>query len=123
MKKEKEEHVLQVTRYGIGSNMCYMLKETWKCYPFLLVLCVISVVIGLVIPVITTFLPKIVIEQITTQVEIKEILLVTVIGTGVLALCAGGKVFIEKLLYFQKFRMNTHYTELVAIKGMTADYC
>ncbi|MBR6537782.1 MAG: ABC transporter ATP-binding protein [Lachnospiraceae bacterium] len=123
MKKEKQEDTLQVTRYGVVSNACYLLKETIKCYPFLLVLCAISVVIGIVIPVITTFLPKIVIEQITTGAEIKEILLVTVIGTGLLALFAGGKVFIEKLLYFQKFRMNTHYTELVTIKGMTADYC
>ena len=122
MNKEKEENSLQVTRYGVGSNVGFLLKETVKCYPFLLVLCVFLVVIGIVIPVITTFLPKIVIEQITTGVELKDILLVTVTGTGVLALCAGGKVFIEKLLYFQRFRMNTYYTELVAIKGMTADY-
>lgn len=122
MKKEKAENTLHVTRYGTGSNVCYMLKETLKCYPFLLVLCVVSVVIGLVIPVITTFLPKIVIEQITTGTEVKDILIVTVTGTGVLALCAVGKVFFEKLLFFQKLRMNTYYTELVAIKGMTADY-
>ncbi len=123
MKKEKAGDTLLVTRYGIGSNVCYLLKETMKCYPFLLVLCAFSVVIGIVIPVITTFLPKIVIEQITTGVEIKNILLVTGIGTGILALCAAGKVFFEKLLFFQKLRMNTYYTELVAIKGMTADYC
>ncbi len=123
MKKEKEETLLQVTRYGTVSNLLYIVKETMKCYSFLFVLCVVSVVIGLMIPVITTFLPKIVIEKITTGVELKDILLVTVIGTGLLAVCAGGKVFIEKLLYFQKFRMNTHYTELVATKGMTADYC
>ncbi len=123
MKKGKEENALQVTRYGTGSNVCYLLKETVKCYPFLLVLCAFSVVIGIVIPVITTFLPKIVIEQITTGLELKDILLVTIIGTGLLAVCAGGKVFVEKLLFFQKFRMNTHYTELVAIKGMKADYC
>jgi len=123
MKKEKEENVLQVTRYGVGSNVCYILKETMKCYPFLLVLCAFLVVIGIVIPVITTFLPKIVIEQITTGVELEDILFVTITGTGVLALCAGGKVFFEKLLSFQRFRMNTYYTELVAIKGMTADYC
>lgn len=122
MKKERQEDTLQVTRYGVGSNVCYLWKETMKCDPFLLVLCAFCVVIGIVIPVVNTFLPKIVIEQITTGVERKEILIVTVIGTGVLALCAGGKVFIEKLLFFQKFRMNTHYTELVAIKGMTADY-
>lgn len=123
MEKEKTEETLQVTRYGIGSNVCYFLKETVKCYPFLLVLCAFCVVIGIMVPVITTFLPKIVIEQITTGVEIKNILLVTGIGTGILALCAAGKVFFEKLLFFQKLRMNTYYTELVAIKGMTADYC
>ena len=123
MKKEKEENPLQVTRYGVVSNACYLLKETIKCYPFLLVLCAISVVIGIVIPVITTFLPKIVIEQITTGAATKDILLVTILGTGILAVCAGGKVFFGKLLSFQRFRMNTHYTELVARKGMTADYC
>lgn len=122
MKKEKEENALQVTRYGTGSNVCYLLKETLKCYPFLLVLCAFLVVIGIIIPVLTTFLPKIVIEQITTGVELKDVLLVTIIGTGVLALCAGGKVFFEKVLFFQKLRMNTYYTELVATKGMTADY-
>ncbi len=123
MKKEKAEDTLKVTQYGTSSNVCYLLKETVKCYPFLLVLCVFSVVIGIVMPVITTFLPKIVIEQITTGAVVKDILFVTVIGTGLLALCAGGKVFFEKLLFFQKLRMNTYYTELVATKGMTADYC
>ena len=120
---KKEENVLQVTRYGTGSNVRFLLKETMKCHPFLLVLCFCLVVIGIVTPLITTFLPKIVIEQITTQAEIKEVLLVTVIGTGILALCAGSKVYFEKLLSFRRFRMNTYYTELVAIKGMKADYC
>ena len=123
MKKEKQENTLQVTRYGIGSNVGFLLKETVKCHPFLLVLCICLVVIGIVIPVITTFLPKIVIEQITEGAEIKEVLLVTVIATGILALCAGAKVYFEKLLSFRRFRMNTYYTELVAIKGMKADYC
>ena len=123
MKKEKEENGLQVTRYGTGSNVCFLLKETMKCHPFLLVLCFCLVVIGIVTPVITTFLPKIVIEQITEGAAVKEILLVTVTGTGILAVCAGGKVFFEKLLSFHRFRMNTYYTELVAIKGMRADYC
>ncbi len=123
MKKEKEDKVLQVTRYGTGSNVCFLLKETVKCHPFLLALCACLAVIGIVIPVITTFLPKIVIEQITEGAAIKEVLLVTISGTGILALCADGKVYVEKLLSFRRFRMNTYYTELVAIKGMKADYC
>ena len=123
MKRKNEENILQVTRYGTGSNVCFLLKETMKCHPFLLVLCACLVVIGIGLPVITTFLPKIVIDQITAHVAIKKILLVTGIGTGILALCAGGKVYFEKLLSFQRFRMNTYYTELVAIKGMKADYC
>lgn len=123
MKKENEENALQVTRYGTGSNLRFIVKETMKCYPFLLVLCAFSVVLGIVIPVITTFLPKVVMERITAGAAMKAVLAVTVTGTGLLAVCAGGKVFLGKLVYFQKLRMNTHYTELVAAKGMTADYC
>lgn len=123
MKKEKEETMLQITRHSLGSNVCYLLKETVKCAPFLLLLSFFSVVIGIVVPAITTFLPKIVIEQITMGAAVTKLVFVTVVGTGLLAVCTVGKVFFEKLLFFQKLRMNTHYTELVAAKGMTADYC
>ena len=123
MKKEKEENTLNVTQYGIRSNLHYILKETWKCTPFLFVLCAISVAIGIVIPVITTFLPKVVIEKITLGESVKTTLLVTILWTAVLAICSGLKQFLEKLVFFHKLRMNTHYTELVAKKGMTADYC
>ena len=122
-KKEKRKDVLLAKQYGMFGNLCFVLKHTMKCHPFLLLLCILSAAIGIVIPVVTTFLPKIVIEYITATKGIKATLIVSVAGTGSLALCAGMRVLLDKLVFFHKLRMNTHYTELVAKKGMTADYC
>lgn len=121
--KKKGKDILCATQYGTFGNLLFVIRQTVKCHPFLLLLCALSVVVSIAIPVVTTFLPKLVIENITTDKGIKATLIVTVTGTGVLALCAGLNQFLDKLMYFHKFRMNTHYTELVARKGMTADYC
>ena len=122
-KKEKRKDVLLAKQYGMFGNLCFVLKHTMKCHPSLLLLCILSAAVGIVIPVVTTFLPKIVIEYITAVKGIKETVIVTVVGTGVLTICTGVRVLLDKVAFFHKLRMNTHYTELVARKGMTADYC
>ena len=53
-------------KYGMLGNLCFILRNTMKCHPFLLFLCGLAVVIGVTIPVVTTFLPKLVIEYITS---------------------------------------------------------
>ena len=121
--KEKENDMLQAKRYGLFGNLCFIARQTINGYPHLLLLCAFTVIVNTVIPVITTFLPKVVIESITLGQGIKKTLFVTIVMTLILALCLGGKKFFEKLFFFHKLRMNTHYTELVARKGMTADYC
>lgn len=122
-KEKKGKEVLLSKQYGMFDNICFVLKHTMRCHPALLLLCILSIAVGIVIPVVTTFLPKIVIEYITSSREAKAAVIVTVIGTGILVLGTGLKVFLNKLVFFHKLRMNTHYTELVARKGMTADYC
>ena len=110
-------------QYGMFGNLCFVLKQTIKSHPLLLLLCILSATVGIAIPVITTFLPKLIIEDITQGKAVTEIIMLTVSGTGVLAICTGVKTFLDKLVFFQKLWMNTHYMELVAKKGMTADYC
>ena len=108
--KEKENDMLQAKRYGLFGNLCFIARQTINSYPHLLLLCAFTVIVNTVIPVITTFLPKVVIESITLEKGIKETLFVTVVMTSILALCLGGKKFFEKLFFFHKLRMNTHYT-------------
>lgn len=121
--KEERKDTLQVKQYGMFANLGFIIKQTVKCHPFLLSLCVFTIVVNTIIPVITTFLPKLVIDKIIMEASVKTILVVTVTWASTLAFCLGIKQFLEKLVFFHKFRMNTHYTELVAQKGMTADYC
>lgn len=121
--KEKRNDMLQAKQYSLFGNLCFMARQTMKSHPYLLLLCAFTVIVNTMIPVITTFLPKVVIESITMGNGVMATLPVTVVWTAVLALCLGAKQFFEKLVFFHKLRMNTHYTELVAHKGMTADYC
>lgn len=123
MKQEEIKDTLQVKQYGMIGNLHFVVKQTMACHPVLLLLCVLTIAVNTIIPVVTTFLPKVVIEKITMGENAKVTLLVTVIWTGVLALCSGLKQFLEKYVFFQKLRMNTHYMEQVALKGMKADYC
>ena len=122
MKMDRKD-TLEATRYGLFGNLGFLLKQTMDSHSCLLLLCILAVVVTIALPVITTFLPKVVIEQITMEANVKEVLVVTITWTAALALCSGLKQFLEKLVFFHKLRMNTHYTELVAKKGMTADYC
>lgn len=123
MKEEKRKEALLAKQYGMFGNLCFVLKHTMKYHPSLLLICMFLIAVGIVVSVVATFLPKIVIEYITASKGIKATVIVTVAGMGALALCTGLKVFLDKLVFFHKLQMNTHYMELVARKGMTADYC
>ena len=41
---------------------------------------------------------------------------------GSLAILSGADKFLTKLIYHQKFRMNTFYLKHAALKGLTTDY-
>jgi len=53
--------------YTVLQNFGYCIKATIQNYPRLLVLCVILIIVNAALPVITTFLPKVVIDEIVTQ--------------------------------------------------------
>ncbi|HKL99777.1 MAG TPA: ABC transporter ATP-binding protein [Mobilitalea sp.] len=104
-------------------NLRFCIKNTIECYPLLLLWCFLVVITNTAISVITTFLPKIVIEKLTLGENLKSTITVTVILTLAVAVLSGMKHFFEKYVYHHKYKMNTYYVQKVAIKGMTADYC
>ena len=122
MKTEKETDVLQATRYPLTDNLRFCLKNTMECYPLLLLWCALAVLVNTAIPVIHTFLPKIVIEKITVGDTIGNTVLITLAMTAALAILTGGKQFLTQYLFHHKFKMNTFYVQKVAVKGMVTDY-
>ena len=114
MEKDKKYSVFQNFKYWVGS--------TKKGYPKLLVFCALIVIVNTVVPVITTFLPKVVIELIENEEKISYLLIITGIFTFSLAVFSGLQKYLEQLIYWNKFKMNAFFLRLITRKGLTTDY-
>lgn len=118
----KNDYGLNNRKYSLISNVIYCMKNTANCYPLLFLWGSIAILINLFLPLLTTFLPKVVIEAITENVNTKHLILVTLFFTVSIALLSAAKKFIEKMIYWHRFKMNSFYLRMVAHKGLTTDY-
>lgn len=112
----------QDKKFTILQNLVYCAGITKKKYPRLLVYCISIILINALIPVITAFLPKVVIEMIIEQKRLGNLLLVTCVLTLALAIFTGLQKYLEKLIYWNKFKMNDFFLQMVTRKGLTTDY-
>lgn len=113
---------LNLTNYSAMKNILYCLNNTVKCHFPLLCWCSLKILIGTLIPILTTILPKIVIEMITAKQSVYKLASAILSFMGSLAILSGADKFLTKLIYHHKFRMNTFYLKHAALKGLTTDY-
>ena len=113
---------LNLTNYSAMKNILYCLNNTVKCHSPLLCWCSLKILIGTLIPILTTILPKIVIEMVTAKQSVYKLATAIIIFMGSLAILSGADKFLTKMIYHQKFRMNTFYLKRAALKGLTTDY-
>ncbi len=109
-------------KYKITDNLSYCLKETAIGCRKLPYLCIGVILANCLIPVITAFLPKVIIEEIELGTGLKKLLLIT--GVMALALCLTQTMqkYLERMIYWNKFKMNTHFLRKVTKKALTTDY-
>ncbi len=107
---------------NIVQNIGYCLKCTVQCRGSLLCWCGILIATGVVLPILSTYLPKLVIEKMTAGSSLQELIMVILEIMGSIAILSGVEKFFSKFLYRQKFQMNTFYLKKVALKGLTTDY-
>jgi len=100
----------------------YCISNTAKCHFPLLWWCVLKILVSTLIPILTTILPKVVIEIVTTGQSIYKLGTAILTFMGSIAILSGADIFLTKFIYHQKFRMNTFYLKRVALKGLTTDY-
>lgn len=110
-------------KYSILDNLSYCIKATKQYYPKLLYFCCLIIILNCILPVISTFLPKIVIDEITKGNDINHLLWITGSLTILLAIVSGLQKYLDLLIYWNKFKMNTYFLRMVARKGLTTDYC
>ena len=113
---------LNRTRYSVVKNACYCIKSTAEFYPLLLIWCVLAVLVSVVLPVITTYLPKAVLEKITLKASFSELMSVVLLFMGAIAILTAAKKFFTWYIFAQKMAMCTYYLGKVASKGLTTDY-
>lgn len=103
--------------------MIYCLNCTARHYPLLLLWCSSAVLINVSLPVLTTYLPKAVIEEITLGNEMDHLIAAVLAFSISIAVLQGFQRFLERSIYHHKFKMNSFYMRKIADKGMTTDYC
>jgi len=109
--------------YTVLQNFGYCIKATIQNYPRLLVLCVILIIVNAALPVITTFLPKVVIDEIVTQKSLGHLFIVTGILMVAIIVMTALQRFIDRLIYWHKYKMNTYFLKMVTKKSLRTDYC
>ena len=80
---------LNLTNYSAMKNILYCLNNTVKCHSPLLCLCSLKILIGTLIPILTTILPKIVIEMITAKQSVYKLASAILSFMGSLAILSG----------------------------------
>lgn len=119
----QEAHdALNRSHYSVIQNILYCLSNTTRCYFPLLCWCILTILINVTLSVLSTYLPKTVIEIITAKQTLRDLISITLAFTGCIAILSGINKFLTKFIYHQKFRMNTFYLKRVALKGLTTDY-
>ena len=109
-------------KYTILQNLSYCLKETEKGCPKLLIFCAGIILVNCAVPVITAFLPKVIIEEITIESGLKRLLFITGGLALALALFQTVQKYLERMIYWNKFKMNVHFLRKISKKGLTTDY-
>lgn len=122
MKADKKSNDLNVKEYSVINNIAYCLKCTVNHYPLLVLWCGLAVLVNVALPVLTMYLPKVVIDEITSGDSVKNLIVIVLSFTLGIAVLVGLKRFVERFIYHHKFKMNSFYMREIASKGMTTDY-
>ena len=109
-------------KYSIFQNLGYCLHAVRCAYPRLQAYCVLIVLANCAVPVITTFLPKVIIDGIVENKGFVRLLTITGIMAFCLAVLMGVQKYLDRLIYWHKFKLNAYFLRKVTKKGLTTDY-
>ena len=109
-------------KYRIRQNLAYCVRATRLGCPKLLVFCLLVILVNCIVPVITAWMPKVVLEEITEGKPLRQLLFTTAVMTIALALFSAAQKYLDKLIYWNKFKMNAFFLRQITHKGLTTDY-
>ena len=122
VKKQPVNDELNRTHYSTIKNIWYCICNTAKVRFPILIWCVLLVAVNVTLPLLTTYLPKVVLDRVSSGNSLRELIIVVLVFTGGIALLSCAKQFLTRYIHFRKFAMTDFYFLAFASKGMTTDY-
>ncbi len=128
VKKEKKRK-----GYSMLSNILYVIRYFAKHQPLVIVFSIFEILLGMILPVISIYLPKIAVELVVDRVELQKVLLVLgvlIVGntllTMVLAMLNGSKYiyvnrqrpYIMGLIFEKSTKLNYEFSEKPEIDNL-----
>ena len=107
---------MKKNKYTLFQNFIYWIRATKEGCPKIFAFGIPLIMLNCIVPLITTFLPKVVIEMIMNKEVLKTVILWTGGMTLALAVCSALQKYLEQLIYWHKFKMNTYFLRKVTGK-------
>lgn len=109
-------------KYSIINNVIYLFKEIAATYPFLFILIFVEMVLSVISPVISIYLPSLAVNLVTEQVD-KSQLLFQLGGLGLLlAVTLGLNHMASDGKYYMHNNMRVHFLYKLFIQSLHCDY-
>lgn len=108
--------------YPLPSTLWYVLSATKKGQPSLLWWCPASVAAGVLLPVLTMYLPTVVVAQLTAGAGTIRLLSTVLLFTLSMAFLAAVQNMVSQQIRIGKAAMGNYYIRLIAAKSLNTDY-
>lgn len=121
-KKQTANDELNRTHYSTIQNIWYCICNTAKVRFSILVWCVLLVAVNVTLPLLTTYLPKVVLDRVSSGNSLGELVMVVLAFTGGIALLSCASQFLTRYIGLRRFVMIDTYLLEYVKKGLTTDY-
>lgn len=117
MKKKENK-----TKYGMLSNIAYALRNIWKWDRGFYAFIIPNILISVLIPIMTAYLPKMLIDSVETDQSIEKIFLIIGIYFGVYLIINLIQLYCDSKFTMRQYNLSAIYQHKIAEKHMRTDY-
>jgi ATP-binding cassette subfamily B protein len=122
MIEPKAKKVKEKPKYNIWQNIIYVIKNAWISDKSVLFVILAQIFLTLAISIVALFLPKTVVSQIISGVNINTLIITVLAFTAVTVILQSAKIYITSAFDFRKSMLRTKVSYDILTKDITTDY-
>ena len=122
MAEQKNKKIREKPKYNIFQNSAYVIETAWKRDKTVLLVIIAQIILTIAISIVGLFLPKTVVAQIISGVNIKTLIITILAFTAVTVVLQSAKSYIDSGYEFRKWILRTKVSHELSTKDITTDY-